>query len=203
MAAKKHVLKFETREDIGKGAGKRSLLKKKIAGVIYGGEKNTNIDVNQSEFSHLLTGISENSILSLEEGKNKRNVLIKDYQYDIITDSVTHLDFLEFRSDAAVVINIPIHLHGAPIGVREGGLQENRLTLLKVKCLAKDIPESIDLEIGDLIIGQAIHVKDLPAIKNVRVLTSPEQTIVTVTHTRETKQAETDVVATEEPSETA
>ncbi len=188
MSVQENLLKITPRESVGGSSAKKIRKEGLIPAIVYGGESVKPIAFNSREFSLLLNEISENSIVTLLDGKKKTKVLIKDYEYDIISDSVTHLDFLEFNEKTPVTVNIPIRLNGVPVGVRDGGLQENRLSTLKVRCLSKHIPEIIELEIGHLIIGQAIHVKDLPEVKNVSFLSSPERTIVTVTHTRETKQ---------------
>ena len=173
------------RKEIRKGVTRSLRRSGKIPAVMYGHAGTSNVAVDEHEFGLKFKRISENTIVSLNfEGKS-HDVLIKDFQEDALSGRITHIDFFEIESGKVLRTNVPVHLDGNAVGVREGGLLEHRLHEIEVECLPKDIPERITVDVVGLAIGDSIHIADLPEFAGVKVLNSPDQVVVAVTHAKE------------------
>jgi len=153
-----------------------------IPAVIYGHREPVSISISAQEFEKKFHSISENTIINLSVEKDKKyDVLVKDYQEDMIKNRILHIDFYEIERGKALRTHVPVHLEGVPQGVKEGGIVENQLHEVEIECLPKDIPESFVLDISALQIGDSLHVSDIPVGDSVKVLTPPEQSIVVIT----------------------
>ncbi|MCD6300242.1 MAG: 50S ribosomal protein L25, partial [Dehalococcoidales bacterium] len=125
--------------------------------------------------------IGEHSIITLNlNDKEKIDVIVKDYQIDPIRKSLIHLDFLEIESGKELRTEIPIKIVGESKGVKKGGILEEFLREIEVECLPKDLPEYIELDISDLDLGDSFHVSDLKVKEGIKILSSPDQVILTI-----------------------
>jgi len=120
--------------------------------------------------------------------------LIQDVQRNAITDQFMHIDFLEVSAGHAITAHIPVHTHGTPVGVSsEGGVLDVQLHEVEVRCLPKNLPHQIDVDVTELKIGDLIHLKNLPAMEGVEIIGDEETTVVSVAHP----------IVEEEPEETS
>jgi large subunit ribosomal protein L25 len=115
--------------------------------------------------------------------------ILKDLQFDKVSDQLLHVDFLELVGDKKVVATLPLHLTGTPAGVKAGGKLVTKMKSLKVKALPKDLKEAITLDISDLELNANIRVEDVKA-ENMEIMNSPRIPIATVVMTRQLKQEE-------------
>lgn len=175
----------ELRTDLGKSASRKMRKEGRIPAVVYGHSEPVHISMDEKEFTKKFESLSESTIVELVVGKKSYNVLIKDYQDDIISSRIQHVDFFEIEKGKALRTNVPVHIEGNAKGVREGGVLEVRLHELEVECLPKDIPANISVDVSELEAGEAIHVEALDIPKGVKVLNMPEQTVVSVTVVKE------------------
>lgn len=173
------------RKEIRKGATRMLRRNGRIPAVVYGHSGTSALSVDEHEFGQKFKRITENTIVNLSFDGKSYDVLVKDFQEDVLSGRITHIDFYEIESGKVLRTNVPVHLVGNPIGVREGGLLEQRLHEIEVECLPKDIPEAISLDIAAIAIGDTMHVGDLPLLEGVKVLNTPDQVIVAVTHPKE------------------
>ncbi len=164
------VLNAEPRESSGKHA-KYARSQGKVPGIFYAhGEKNLNIQVPKLSLDPLVF-TSETHIIDLRlvDGSSKKCIL-RDVQFDPVTDKPIHFDLQGLRENEKLTIEIPIVLTGGiPKGVRDGGMVQHMLHKLKISCLPKDIPEKIEVDIAHLEINHSIHVSELN-VPNVTVL---------------------------------
>lgn len=198
------TLSVELRQDFGKGPARRLRSEGKIPAVIYGAHENRSITVNEREFSKNFKTISENTIITLDFGKDSCDVLIKDYQEDIVRSRIEHLDFYEIEKGKKLKANVPVVLTGNSPGVKEGGILVQKISEVEVECLPKDLPESIEVNLDELQVGHSIHVSELAGVKGVTLLTSDDLTIVVVNHPKSAaveEGAEEAAETTEEASE--
>src|SRR6056297_1719044 len=177
----RQTLEAFERKDLKKGAAGRLRRSGKIPAVMYGSKKPVSLAVLHSEFEKKFHTVSENTIISLELGKKKHDVLVKDYQEDIIRGFITHIDFYEIEKGKILRTNIPVELIGVSPGVKEGGLLEERLHEIEVECLPQDIPETFKVNIDVLNIGDTVHVSELDIPQGVKVLNMEDQVLVTIT----------------------
>jgi len=189
------TISAEIRTELRKSASKRMRKEGRIPAVIYGHNDPMNISVDEREFHKKFEKISENTIITLTIGKKSYSVLVKDFQDDILSSKIQHIDFFEIEKGKTLKTNVPVHVEGSAKGVREGGVLDQRLHELEVECLPKDIPESITIDVTELESGDAVHVADIAAPKGVKILNMLEQTVVSVTMVKE------EVVETEEDEE--
>lgn len=198
------TINAEKRTELRKSAAKRMRKEGRIPAVIYGHNEPISISVDEKEFTKKFDKISESTIITLAVGKESYSVLIKDFQDDIITSKIQHVDFFEIEKGKTLKTNITIHVEGTAKGVREGGVLDQRLHELEVECLPKDIPETIIVDVTALEAGDAIHVADIEIPKDVKVLNMLEQTVVSVTLVKAEVEevAEEDELEVEQAAET-
>jgi large subunit ribosomal protein L25 len=175
------TLKVEKR-----GAFKRSLSRSMrtagyVPGVYYihGGQ---NIAIKAPELSlRPVVFTTESNVINLEvEGEAKPfSCILKAVQFDPVTSKLIHFDLIGLKADEKIDIEIPVSLQGNAIGIKDGGQLQFILHRLQVKCLPKDIPSHIDLEVSGLKIGDSIKVSDIK-IDNVEVLNDENAVIVSV-----------------------
>jgi large subunit ribosomal protein L25 len=207
---KKMTLAVEGRKQHNKGENHRLRRAGKIPAIVYGLKEPLAIAVDEREFNQKFKVISENVIITLSLGKEHHDVLVKDYQEDLIKQKILHLDFYEIDQNRILRTHVPVHLTGAAEGVKEGGILEHLLHEVEVECLPANLPERIELDVTALAIHDAIHIRDLPARDGVRFLNSPDYVICHVVakaavEIEEAPKEEVEAVAVEgaEPAETA
>ncbi len=195
------VLMAEERTESSKGANGRLRRAGRIPAVVYGQGKQNNISIDAAEFNKKFKVISENTIINLNVGKNKYDVLVKDFQDDIITGSITHIDFYEVSNTKALHAKVPVHLKGVAAGIKEGGQIEHNLHEVEVECLPKDLPHEIVVDITALGIGDSIHLAQVAAPKGVKILSSGESMVCHVYNPKNiTLDVPVAVVAAEAPA---
>jgi large subunit ribosomal protein L25 len=142
--------------------------------------------------------------LNIEGINEKFNAIIKDVQFHPLSDKPIHFDFQSLSEDKEVHIEVPVHLKGNAIGVRNGGVLQHVYHRLEVICLPKNIPAHIELEIAGLDIGDSIKVGDLK-LEGVKFVNDASASIVAIAHpTKAAEVAETataEVAAGEAPKE--
>ena len=139
------------------------------------------MSVGAREFDVALRGHKGgNAIVSLSVSGSDFTALVRDVQYDPVTHQILHLDFQHISLTESIEVSVPIHLTGIAVGVKDGGgILEPITRELEVRCLPTAIPQSIDVDVSALNIGDSIHVRDLN-VGDLQVLTDPETTIATV-----------------------
>ena len=140
------------------------------------------LDLKETEY--LFPRISvENTILDLEiEGDDEPSrTLIREIQSYPHKPGLLHVDFLRIQKGVAVEVEIPIHLDGVPVGVREsGGILEQILNEIRVKCIPSLIPEMYTLDVTGMGVGDSLKVSDLDLEEGVDILVEADRTICSV-----------------------
>jgi large subunit ribosomal protein L25 len=178
-------IKVAVREDRGTAHAKSLRRQDLIPAVVYGKGLNLALTIEKKELKYLRQHhFSENVILNLEiadkKGSKKVPTLLKDYQLNPLTDEVLHLDFIRVSMTEKVEVEVPVEIKGEPKGVKEGGSLERVLWNIRVKCLPKDIPKNITIDVADLDIGDSIHVSDLGLPSGVEFVSEATEVVVTV-----------------------
>jgi large subunit ribosomal protein L25 len=185
------------RNTIGKNEAVRTRQAGKIPAVLYGGKSKTgeSVSVDPKELSRILHSKSGlNTIISLTlDGAPEARVLVKEYQIDPVTHRLLHADFYRVAMDKMLTVTVPVHLEGEAQGVKvQGGTLDFVHRDVDVECLPADIPEHIALDVTQLMIGQGIRVRDLPADGKWKAVSEADMLIVHVVAPR------AEVVATPE-----
>jgi large subunit ribosomal protein L25 len=160
------TLVAESRGDTGKGASRRLRKSEIVPAIVYGAKKAA-LSI-QLKHSDVLKSSSQESfysqILDLSiDGKVER-VVLKDMQRHPYKPFVMHMDFQRVDESAALTIRIPVHFLNEDncIGVKqEGGVIARLMTEIEITCLPKDLPESIEVDVANLSVGDAVHLADL------------------------------------------
>jgi large subunit ribosomal protein L25 len=182
---KRETLAGEKRENFRKGYTRELRRNGKIPSVVYGHTEPLSIFVDGHEFNSKFKMISENIIIKLKVAGNNYDVLVKDFQEDILTGNILHLDFYEVEKGKHLKTHVPLHTHGTPAGAKEGGIFELFLHEVEVDCLPKDLPEEIVVDVLELKVGHSIHIKEIEPPEGVKILNPPDQVICIVTRKRE------------------
>jgi large subunit ribosomal protein L25 len=158
------ALAIDLREGKGKSVTRKLRAQGKVPGVVYGaGIEPTPIVVEDLALAKILRG-GANALVDLTGAKalEGKPVLVKDVQRDPLSRRVVHCDLYAVNLKARLDVEIPLHFIGTARGVAlDGGVMEPLLRTLEVSCMPLAIPESIDVDVSNLGIGDAIHVKDL------------------------------------------
>ena len=174
------------------GAGKKAThalrSQDQVPGVIYGGAQEVNFYAAASAFKPLVYTAEFMLADVIVEGKNYRCIL-KDLQFDKVTDLLNHVDFLELVEDKAVIANLPLRYIGSSIGVKEGGRLITKMKTLKVKTLPKNLREFIEVDITNLELNSNIRVEDVK-LEGMEILNSPRIPMASIVMTRQLKQEE-------------
>lgn len=170
----------------------------RVPATIYGRQAAPqNLEVVSEEIANLLNhSASENLLVDLSvdnDARSKRLALVQDVQHHPLSGRVIHVDFHEVAENELVTIFVPVETTGEPAGVKNGGgTLEHILHKLKVRCLPRDLPEQITLDVTALEIGKSIHLGEIVAPNGVQILGEKTRTVVAVAAPR----AEEEVAAT-------
>jgi large subunit ribosomal protein L25 len=176
------------RTDHGKKAARQIRSQENVPAVIYGGAQEVNFYASAKAFKPLVyTGEFQIAEVTVD-GKSYRCIL-KDLQFDKVTDALIHLDLLELVDDKKVVATLPLKFVGTSVGVKEGGKLVIKIKSLKVKALPKDLVETINVDITNLALNGNIRVEDVKA-PGLEIMNSPRIPIASVVMTRQLKQEE-------------
>ena len=176
------------RTDHGKKAARQIRSQENVPAVIYGGAQEVNFYASAKAFKPLVyTGEFQIAEVTVD-GKMYRCIL-KDLQFDKVSDALIHLDLLELVDDKKVVATLPLKFTGTSVGVKEGGKLVIKIKSLKVKALPKDLVETINVDITSLALNGNIRVEDVKA-PGLEIMNSPRIPIASVVMTRQLKQEE-------------
>lgn len=184
------ILNAEPRVERGKGAARRLRRAGRIPAVVYGHEEPHALSVEAREFHKEFHTVSESTLINLKSPKGDRQVLIKDYEEDILTGKIIHIDFYEVEKGRKVQTRIALELVGSPVGVREGGVLEHSLYEVDIECLPKDLPEHMTVDVSGLDNGDSLHISDVTPPRGVEILNDADQTIAAVAIPRAVVEAE-------------
>jgi len=178
-----------------------------IPGVLYGLKSEPlSIKVDLKNFKDLIKGKGiSGHIFDLklnEDGKSKKiAALIKEFQIEPLSREYSHIDFMRLEMKHEVTISIPIVIlnEEKAFGIKEeGGVLQHGIREIEISCLPKDIPANITIDVAELKIGEIVKIADINVPENVRVLSDPEETILTIIHASHLKVEEEAVVETTE-----
>ncbi len=174
----------DVREEKGKSRVKALRKSSIIPAVVYRkGKDAVPIQVKIGDLNKVFkTSGSENILINLKlKGENKdRTVIIKELQYDPVHGKLLHIDFNQILLTEKLRITVPISVKGSAPGVKEGGLLQHIMWEVEVECLPTNIPDKIDVNVSNLNIGDAIHLKELKLPEGVRIMRDMELVVISV-----------------------
>ena len=191
----------ETREARGKNEARRLRVRGLVPAIVYGtGSDPVAIAVSPKEVTGILKSASgHNTIFDIDIQGAKAPVMIVDWQHEPLKSRLLHVDLKRIDLSKRIVVKIPVHTHGDPIGVKlQGGLHEVITREVEVECLPEDIPESFTIDVGRLNVGQSIRASEIPLTGSMRLTSSPDSVISHVIGVRTADDA-TAAAGTAEP----
>ncbi|HLZ89157.1 MAG TPA: 50S ribosomal protein L25 [Puia sp.] len=182
------TIEGQLRTEIGKQATRQLRSEEKVPGVIYGGAKEVNFSAPLTSFKTLVY-TPDFQLAEIKVNGQSYKCILKDLQFDKVSDTLIHADFLELVEDKKVIATIPIKFTGAAKGVKDGGKLITKMKTLKVKTYPKYLRENIEVDLTELELNGNVRVEDVKA-ENYEILNSPRIPIASIVLTRQLKQEE-------------
>ena len=195
-------LAAKRRYETGKGVARRLRAAGQVPAVLYGKDQEPiSLTLDAGEALYLFHSISvENTIVNvrIDDDKEELETLVREIQMHPYRPDIVHVDFYCIEHGVVLEVDIPANYVGTPQGVRDGGILEVILHEIRVKCLPSMIPDTIEIEISALDIGDSIHASEISMDEGVELLTDPGQTVCLVSAPRAEEEEEEEVLEGEE-----
>ena len=189
-------LEAQPRETKKRNRNKASREAGRIPGVVYGGgeEKNSLVEVDEKTFGRVMDSASSDTVLlNLKVGDANRLALVQEVQHHPVSRKPLHVDFREVKPDQSVVVTLPTVPVGEAVGVKTGGgTLEHVLRYIKVKGTPSSLPESIEVDVAALDIGQTLHVSDVATADGVELLGNARNPVISISKPRVSGKDTTD-----------
>lgn len=177
------TIKGDKREVYGKNASRQVRRGGRVPAVLYGAktEPHPLILDKKDIFAILKSETGENTIFQVAFDGEVRDVMIKDFQTDPVSDELLHVDLIQIEMDKTLRVEVPVVLVGEAVGVKtEGGFVDFITRELEVECLPSNIPDQFEVDIGDLHMHQSIKAEEISPPEDVEILTDPSTVIVLI-----------------------
>jgi large subunit ribosomal protein L25 len=205
-------LSAEKREGVRKGANRKLRASGRVPAILYGKDvEPALLSVDARETERLFQQISvENTIIELKVkgDRTKTQALVREVQVEALRPALIHIDFYKIQKGVRLEVDIPVELLGIPNGVRnDGGILEQLIHEIPVRCLPDQIPESIEIDVTGLDLQESLHVSDLAIPEGVEMLMDLERTLCVVSVPRViaepevAESVETEVIGDETPED--
>ena len=179
MAEQKLVA--SVRQESGKGVARKLRADGRVPAVLYGqGADPMALSVDARDLSHLLHKGGANVLVDLVVDGQEHLAMPREIQRDHIKGRYWHIDFYAVSRTQKITVNVPIRVTGEAAGVKLGGVLEHHLWEVSVESLPTQVPESIEVDVSDLEIGDSIKVGDLAAPDGAEITSNPEDSVVAV-----------------------
>jgi large subunit ribosomal protein L25 len=190
MSKKKSVLSVVERTVSGSGASRKARREGRIPGIIYGrGTKSKSFLIPEGEWLKLVKHGKIHLVELKPESGDVLNAIVKEVQFDYLSGKTIHIDFLEVKMDELITTSVDVIGHGTPVGIIQGGVLEQILHKIDVRCLPKDIPEILDIEITGIELEKSICIKDIKLPEGVTAANSPDSVVFHVIKLRLEEEA--------------
>jgi large subunit ribosomal protein L25 len=198
-----HQLAVEPRASTGKGHARKLRAAGRIPAVCYSpGSAATSIQLDPHALDRLLhkSSAGMNTLIDLQGGGlDGKVVLVKELQRDPVMGVLLHADLFAVDVDKAIEVKVPVRIVGTPLGVTfGGGILDFPMREIEVLCLPRAIPEELPIEVGNLQVGDSIHVREIALPAGVELVSDPELSVVSVVlPAKEEEAAPAEAVAVE------
>ncbi len=185
MSTKEAVLNVKERKDFGSANSRRFRREGAIPVVVYShGSDAKSFCIPQLQWDTLLRKGDVHLVKLKADQGQEYNALIKDVQHDYLSGTTLHIDFLEVKMDEVITAKVPVYPKGVAIGTSHDGVLEQVMHEIEVKCLPANIPSSIEVDVTNLDIDQAIFMKDIVLPEKVSPATPLNQVVFHVIRLR-------------------
>jgi large subunit ribosomal protein L25 len=184
-------IKGTFRTELGKKSSKQIRKSGNVPCVIYGKEKNIHFQAHENSFKDLVYTPEAHLVKLIIEDK-EFDVVLKDMQFHPVKDNIIHADFIGFHDNQPVTLNIPIKVSGDSVGVIAGGKLSIKKRSLKVRGLAKDLPQFLPIDITNLKIHEGIKVGELSYDK-IELLDMKKAMVLTIATSRVAQKTDAEI----------
>jgi len=175
-------VKARKRETLGKKEAKKLREQGLVPGVLYGNDNVVHITTSFSELRHLVYTPAI-YLIDLNIDGEISKAIVQDIQWHPVEEQILHIDFLKIEEDKPVKMHVPVKITGLAKGIKAGGKLKSNMRKLKVKALSEYLPDTIDIDVTRLEIGDSIKVGELER-ENLEFLDNKSNLIVGVISTR-------------------
>lgn len=186
--ATKSKLGAALRTDSGKGVARKLRSTGRVPAVLYGhGEQPRALSVDAHALGLLVAAVNvENTIVTLDiDGEGPQDVLLREVQMHPYKPEPLHVDFFHVNARETLHVKIPVRLHGTPVGVHtDGGVLDQVLYEVEVECLPGNIPDSVEIDVANLVLGESVRVSDIPVVDGVKFLNDADLPIASIVASR-------------------
>lgn len=197
------------RTETGKGAAHKLRAVEQIPAIVYGpGEENVMVSLETRDFDKMMRKAAGCAVvIDLKvKGGTDLHCLIKEMQRDPVTSRPLHLDLLHVAMDKPVTTSVPVKLNGVSYGVKtEGGFMDHVMRGILITCLAKDLPDFVELDVTELKVGESLYARDVDTT-GVEIAVPSDRVIVAIhgkTVSKAEQAAENEAAAIAEAAATA
>ena len=194
------------RKSKGTGASRRLRHIGTTPGILYGGEKGSiSLEIDSKElFMQFRHEAFHASILSLNLEGKKESVILRDFQMHPVRNNIQHIDFQRINENEKISVKVPFHFINedtAP-GVKiEGGLVSHIMTEIDISCLPKDLPQYIEVDLGELAMGESIHLSEITVPEGVELTSLTDENDPAITSISKPKVVVEEEIVTEASEE--
>ncbi|MSO82431.1 MAG: 50S ribosomal protein L25 [Acidobacteria bacterium] len=182
------TLEVVKRDGRGKNESRRLRVAGRLPAVVYGARKDGKapegvaVSADPKEVLRILhSEAGANTLIRLKLDGGESRVMVKEFQLDPVTHQLLHADFYQLAMDRAITVTVPVHIIGEPKGAKlQGGMLDFVTREVQVQCLPIDIPEHIDIDVSELMLHQAVRLRDLPEHPKWKSLNDPDTMLVHV-----------------------
>ncbi|ASZ11168.1 50S ribosomal protein L25 [Chitinophaga pendula] len=182
------TIEGQLRSEHGKKATRQIRSEGQVPCVIYGGAETVSFSAPAASFKNLVY-TPDFQVAEVKLGAKTYKCVLKDLQFDTVTDELAHIDFMELVDDKKVQVTLPLKFVGLAAGVKAGGKLVTKMKALKVKALPKDLRENIEVNIETLELNANVRVEDVQ-LEGIEIVNSPRIPIASVVMTRQLRQEE-------------
>jgi len=193
----------EERTGTGKGANRKLRATGRIPAIVYGrGKPARQVTLDPTPLAKMLRSADSgiNTLIDLRVGGQETVVLVREIQRDPVSGRWIHADLFELDLQKTIEVRVPLHIVGKPKGVENGGILDHPLREVEIECLPRAIPDSVEVDVSDLDVGDSIHVRDLALPEGATMLSDGDLAVASVVLPKaeeEAKPAEAAAVAAE------
>lgn len=182
------TIEGQLRTELGKKATRQLRSQDLVPGVIYGGATEVSFSAPATAFKPLVY-TAEFQLAQVNVGGQSYTCVLKELQFDKVSDKLIHVDLLQLVDDKKVVVDLPVKFVGNAAGVKAGGRLVVKMKSLKVKTLPKFLKEQVDVDITNLELNGNIRVEDVK-LSDMEIMNSPRIPMASIVMTRQLKQEE-------------
>jgi large subunit ribosomal protein L25 len=189
------VIEAQLRDSVGKKSASQLRKEDLVPCVLYGAETPIHFQAHYNVVRHV---IYTNVFLKAEIkiGENTYSAIVKDTQFDALTDKIRHIDFLSLVPNKPFRANVPLRLVGVSKGVKEGGSLVQKIRKISIVTTPEAVLEAIEVDITPLELGKSLRVRDIVVNADTTILSAPAIPIITIDIPRALRSAQTKAVDT-------